>query len=357
MDGYKIFLIDAGATIKDAMSKMDENGKRVLFVVSPDKQMVGVITDGDIRRWILNGGDINESIKLAYNAHPKFLYKDYDPAEVKRIMTLYNIESVPIIDEHDNIINVLFWDEVFEQKEKSKKKLGVPVVIMAGGKGSRLEPFTRILPKPLIPIGESTIVEIIMDNFFENGLSDFHLVLNYKGDMIKSYLKSIKMPFNLHFISEEEYGGTVRGLKLLPADFPNTFIVSNCDIVVDAEYDDLLNFHNEKGYDLTIVGSFQHYKIPYGILNFKEEGKLVNIEEKPEYNFVINTGVYVLEKHVLEHIPDDTPFDITDLVNRLIKRGKKVGMYPVSMDSYKDFGQWDEYKKNIDKLMLRMKND
>jgi NDP-sugar pyrophosphorylase family protein len=234
-----------------------------------------------------------------------------------------------------------------EPIKKLRKALNVPVVINAGGKGTRLEPFTKILPKPLIPVGDKPIIQAIMDRFFEFGFDTFYIILNYKGEMIKSYFDNVDLEYTIKYINEPDFLGTAGGLKYLPADFPEYFIFSNCDIIVGTDYASVIKTHLQSNSILTIIGSFQRYTIPYGVLKFSKDGFLDSISEKPEYDFTVNTGIYVLNTEVIDLIPKDKFFHITDLITMLVLSGNKIGVYPVSENSYLDIGQWDEYKKNI----------
>jgi hypothetical protein len=287
----KNILVREGITVKEALKRIDEAAKKILFVVNNREELLGALSDGDIRRHILKSGKLNDLIDTIYNKAPVCFQEPYSILDVKKKMLDLRIEVIPIIDENKRIIDILFWENIFHENEygrKDNKKLDIPLIIMAGGKGTRLDPFTKILPKPLIPIGDKPIIEIIMDRFSEFGIDDFYITINYKGEMIKSYFNSEESRYNIHYISESNSLGTAGSLKLLPRDIAETFIVSNCDIIVDANYYDVLKFHTSNNNSLTILGSIQHYVIPYGVLKFKEEGAVEEIIEKPEYDFTIN---------------------------------------------------------------------
>ncbi|MBN1405551.1 MAG: nucleotidyl transferase, partial [Candidatus Omnitrophica bacterium] len=180
----------------------------------------------------------------------------------------------------------------------------------------------------------------------------FYVTLNHKGEMVKVYFESTAKPYAINYIKENEYLGTAGSLKLLPNRIEDTFIVSNCDIIVNADYEDLLEFHRKNKNLLTVVGSIQHYKIPYGILHFEKHGRIKSIQEKPEFDFTVNTGVYVLSKEAVNFIPKNKHFDMTDLIGKLLKNNEKVGVYPISEKSYMDTGQWEEYKKHIEGFII-----
>jgi NDP-sugar pyrophosphorylase family protein len=215
-----------------------------------------------------------------------------------------------------------------------------------------MEPFTKILPKPLIPIGEKPIIEVIMDEFGCQGINRFFLTINYKGEMIKSYFDNEQHGYEIKYFIEEKQGGTAGSLKLLEKDIDDLFFVTNCDVIVKFDLSDVIHFHKEHESSLTVLSSIQHHKIPYGVVEYKRGGEIAQINEKPEFTFTVNTGVYLLNKKVLSNIPNDMCCDMTDLIKQLIKEGQKVLMYPVNENEYMDIGQWEEYRKNIRYLTM-----
>jgi dTDP-glucose pyrophosphorylase len=342
--------IGTESTIKGALKKIDETARKILIVVGGGNRLLGTLTDGDIRRLILKGAGLDEPIAKVYNPNPIYLIEPWDLNAVRELMISKKIEAVPVVNKEMEMVEILFWSDVFKNQPlgPTKEKIGIPLVIMAGGRGTRLDPFTRILPKPLIPIGEKPIIEIIIEKFAAFGVDTVYITVNYKGEMIKSYFDyQENLPVSLHYIFEKEYLGTAGSLRFLPEGMPKTFILSNCDVIVNTDYHDLLTHHRKNRHALTIVGSIQHYKIPYGIISFNSGGVVDAIIEKPEYDFTVNTGLYVLETEVLKLIPEGKTFHITDLIGRILKEKEKVGVYPVSERSYIDLGQWEEYKKAI----------
>ena len=350
---WKSLLARENITVKEALKKMDAGAQRILFIVNKEGVLRGVITDGDIRRHILSEGKLTDSIAQVYNPHPVSFPEHYSQKALKKTMIDNRIEVIPLINEKKQIVDTVCWTDIFTNKETiSKNQIGIPVVIMAGGKGDRLDPFTRILPKPLIPIGEKPIIELIIDSFRSVGVQDFYVTLNYKGEMVKTFFDSFDKKYRITYTWEREALGTAGSLRLLPPTIADTFLISNCDIIVHADYSDLLAFHIRNKNILTVVGSIQHHRIPYGIIHFKNKGKIKNIQEKPEFDFTVNTGVYLASKRILEVIPPESNFDMTDLINRLLKKKENVGIYPVSQKSYIDIGQWEDYKKTIERFNI-----
>lgn len=339
-------------SIKEALKKISEVAWRALFVCDENGTLIGSLSDGDIRRRILQKGDFQESIEFCFNRNPNFIVAGGNVAEeARKIMVEKTIDVLPVVDKQKRIVDVLHWKEMLKERAISRKGLDIPIVIMAGGRGERLDPFTKILPKPLIPIGEKPMIEIIIDKFRQHGANHFYFTLNYKGEMIKTYFDSIEKDYRIDYIWEKDFLGTAGSLRLLPADLGDTFIVSNCDIIVDLDFEDLIRLHRKNSNILTVVGSIQHYRIPYGIIQFEKEGKIKEIQEKPEFVFTVNAGVYVLSKAALSHIPENRRLDMTDFIKSLLGKRESVGVYPVGQKSYIDIGQWEEYKKHTEKLI------
>lgn len=350
MEKLKKILINPQANIKQALKQMDSAAERILLVADNKNLLLGTITDGDIRRWILKGESLNERVSKIMKRDPVFLYVGYSKKEAKDLMVSKVIECIPVVNKDRCIISAVWWLDLFENSFKKHQEINAPVVIMAGGEGSRLAPFTNVLPKPLIPLREKPILELIIDRFFEFGCKNFYLSLNYKANLIKAYFNDFKHDYNLNYIHEDKPLGTVGGLQLLKKIIKETFFLSNCDILIDADYSDIFKFHKENKNKLTVVVSMKHFLIPYGICNIKNGGILSEIREKPEYDFLVNTGLYLLEQDILNDIPKNRCYHATDLINNYIKKDEKIGVYPVSERSWIDIGQLQELKNTLQRF-------
>lgn len=346
-------LVFEGMTIKDAMKRMDVAAEGILFVVDTDRRLLGCLTDGDIRRSILAGRSLADSIDETYNKNP-FVVEDgtFAAREIATVFLERKIKAVPVVDQDRRTVGYIKSEELLGDQEpvRQRRPIDVPVVIMAGGKGTRLAPFTNVLPKPLIPIGEKTILELIIDEFRRSGANEYYLTINYRGEMIKAYFDCIPHDYVLHYVKEQEFCGTAGSLSLLPEGFAETFIVSNSDIIVKADFADVLEFHKKSKAMLTMVSSIQHHKIPYGVVSFGDGGLVTSLEEKPEISFSINTGVYVLDSACLRYIPRGEVFHMTHLMERLMADGQRVLTYPVNENEYIDVGQWNEYLSTVNKM-------
>lgn len=224
---------------------------------------------------------------------------------------------------------------------------------MAGGKGTRLYPYTKILPKPLIPIGDIPIIEHIINRFRDYGVSDFFIPVNYKKGMIKSYFADLLPDYSITYIEEEKPLGTAGSLKLINEKFKNPTIVTNCDILIEADYSDIYNHHIKSGNKLTIVSALKKIVIPYGVIKTGNQGNIESIDEKPCLSYFVNTGMYVLESELFSLIPDNTFFHMTDLVNKLLKENIKLGIYPIGEDAFLDMGELEEMRRMEKKLMVK----
>jgi NDP-sugar pyrophosphorylase family protein len=256
-------------------------------------------------------------------------------------------EFMPVVDDERNIVDIIFWEDIFTEQDKFKEKLNLPVVIMAGGKGTRMQPLTHIIPKPLIPLDDKTIVEHIIDHFKKIGCKDFYMSVNYKAKNIRDYFAELEKDYNISFFEEAKPLGTAGSLHLLNGKIDKPFFISNCDILIEEDYREIYKYHKEYNNELTIVGAFRHYPIPYGTLETCEEGQLLSITEKPELSFLINSGMYILEPHLIAEIPQNKFFHITDLIKKIKERNGRVGVFPVSEKSWVDLGEWDKYLERI----------
>lgn len=334
-------------TIIEALKKMDTEKVKSLVVFDSDK-FEGLLTIGDIQRAILKGVELTSPIYSILDKNKIYASTDETLETIKKKMSRLRAECMPILDNEGNLVDVYFWKDLFGEKEqKITESINLPVVIMAGGKGTRLAPLTNVYPKPLIPIGEKTIVETIMDKFVAHNCHDFYMSVNYKADSIKNYFDFINNPeYNIHYFQEDKPLGTAGSLRLLKDKINSTFFVSNCDILIEEDYSEILNYHRSNNNELTVVAVVKTLSIPYGTIITGENGILESIEEKPTLSFKINTGLYILEPSLLNDIPDEF-YHITHLMETLKTQGRRVGVYPISQNDWKDMGEWNEYLRMI----------
>ena len=331
-------------SVAKALKKLEIAKHKCLILVDKKKKFVGTLTDGDLRRAILKGAKFNDKIKKFIFTNSQFLRKNnFTKSNVDKIFNNKKLAilALPILNDSDQVIKVVYPNQ--KSNLSLNKKYNISTVIMAGGKGQRLEPFTSILPKPLVPINGKTLLEQIMSHFKSYNFKRFIISINYKKEIIKAYFKENKN-FRISFIEEKKMMGTAGSLKLISNRVSSDFFLTNCDVMVDVNYNDLIDFHKKNNYDLTVVASKKNFKIPYGVCQIDQEMMLKNIVEKPNYEFFVNTGLYVFKKRILTLLPTKPYLDMNELIKILIKNKKKIGAYPISDKSWIDTGQWDEYK-------------
>ena len=350
MDLHKL-LVKTSSSIREAIKIMDKAGVGVAFVVNSEQEVEGLVTDGDFRRAVLKGINLEDNISLIANREFISLAENESEKEIINAFLKNRIDRLPVLSEGK--LHKLYLREEFNLKGKvvlPEENLNIPVVIMAGGKGTRMAPFTHILPKPLIPIGERSMLEVIMDEYGKFGLNNFYLSINYKGNLIKAYFDDLDHSYKLSYIREDKYLGTAGALRLLDVEASTPVFVTNCDIIIKDNYLNILEFHKTGKYDLTLVAAMFHQQIPYGVCKLKEGGELDKLSEKPEYDYLVNSGMYILNSSVLKLIPENEFFHITHLMEEIKKSGGKIGVYPVSENSWIDIGRWEEYKQALNNL-------
>ena len=340
--------IGRDATIAQALRQLEAAGTKTLLVVDHDGTLIGTLTDGDVRRWILGAGGLDGSVDQACHREPYAVLEGHDREAAKRAMLEREIQCIPVVDPTGRVRGVLLWNELFagEAAEPEREPLGLPVVIMAGGAGTRMAPFTSVLPKPLIPVDGKTMLERIIDTFTAHGVDDFHVSVHYKSHLIKAFFEELAPAYQLRYLYEREPLGTAGALSGLVGQVDGDLVVTNCDVIVRADFHELVRQHRERGNDATLVVSLKNYRIPYGVCDI-ENGELLDIREKPEFDLLVNTGLYVLRSSVLELIPKGRHFHITDLIAAVQQNGGRVGVFPISDTAWIDTGEWAEYRAAV----------
>lgn len=350
MEGkYAHIMLESTSTILQALKRMDQEKCKLLIVVDNSNNFFGMLSIGDIQRAIIANKDLSLHISEILRPDVKVAHIGDNIQKIKDRMLLKRNEFMPIIDDNRNITDIIFWKDIFTAgKSKKQQLINLPVVIMAGGKGSRLQPLTNVLPKPLIPIGSQTMLEDIMDRFVTCGCHQFYFSVNYKAEFIKLYFDSLSSKhYDIEYFKEDFPLGTAGSLHLIKDKISTTFFVSNCDIIIDDDYANILKYHRDNKNEITCVAAVKSYTMPYGSFKTRVDGVLESITERPEYIFKINTGLYILEPHLLNEIPVNKFYHITELIEKLCKEDRRVGVYPVSEGSWTDIGNWNEYMNYI----------
>ena len=333
------------ATVLEALRKLDETGQRILFI-APEGRLQAALTDGDIRKFFLRGGTPDQTVDRAANYHPLSL-PIAERGRAREVLQAHRIDALPILDKRGVITDIVF---AYKLDVDNRKRVDIPVVMMAGGLGTRLYPYTKILPKPLIPVGEQPIAELIIDRFRDFGCHDFTMIVNYKRGMIKSYFTDLEKDYTVHFADEDVFMGTGGGLCLLKGKTQSPFFFTNCDTLLDVDFGDIYEYHKKHGNLVTMICAFKHYTVPYGVVELGQDGGIAAMREKPELDFLTNTGVYVVEPRVVEEMRDGEVIGFPDVIERYRAAGEKVGVYPIGENSWMDMGQLEELEKMRRKL-------
>ncbi|MEG1875967.1 MAG: sugar phosphate nucleotidyltransferase [Lachnospiraceae bacterium] len=341
------YVVTENTAIIDVMKKIDKNASGNIFICK-EGILLASVTDGDIRRSILQDIDKHDPISKIANYKPLSL-NIRESRRANEVMRANVITALPIVDHTNRMVNIKF---LLKNPVIEMNQIDIPVVIMAGGKGTRLRPYTDILPKPLIPIGDKTITEHIMEHFEHSGCHRFHMIVNYKKNFIKSYFADSEVPRTIDFLEEEAYLGTGGGLFLLQGIVNETFFLTNCDVLIEAEYPKILQHHQEQHNLITIVCAKKQVVVPYGTVDIDTEGYAKNFTEKPSFTCYTSTGMYVIEPQFLAKIKPNTALPITDMIQDCLKAGEKVGTYLVDEEDWMDMGQLEELEKMKEKMKL-----
>ncbi len=336
-------IISDSISILEALKIMDSTEFRSFLVLDENKTFKGILSIGDIQRALIKNHSFSTIISEVLRPDPLVADPSTSFSEIRKTMITHRMEFIPVINKNHEVESVYFWEDLFETGTLMPVgQFDLPVIVMAGGQGTRLRPLTHVLPKPLIPIGKKTIIEEIFERFSRHGCQTFFVSLNYKADLIEYYLGQLHLPYDLTFFKEDRPMGTAGSLSLLKGKINETFFVNNCDILIEQDYSEILDYHRTNGNELTLVAALKHFPIPYGTVEAGDNGCLIRLVEKPELTFRINSGMYILEPHLLAEIPENCSTDITQLIDRIVERGGKIGVFPVSEGSWKDIGTWND---------------
>lgn len=335
---YLDYCIDISLTVRAAMKTIDMTEPKIVFITEGSK-LVASLTDGDVRRYLLMGGALSD---LAIKAGNKDTLCASNEIEASNLYHQKNYIAIPIINAERKILDIYIGEK---SRTIRLKNINIPIVINAGGKGTRLEPYTKILPKPLIPIGEMPIIEHIMQRFIEYGCNQFSLIVNYKKELMKAYFTDCEQKYNISWYNEERPLGTGGGLCYLKGKIKTTFFFTNCDNLLLSNYESMLRFHRENHNVITMICAYKNFTIPYGVIEMGLNGSIESMKEKPELSFLVNTGIYIVEPEVLEDIEDDISIGFPDIIENERVRGRKVAIYPVSENDWLDMGQLSELEK------------
>lgn len=336
----------------DTIQIMYENQLPIIICENKKHKITGIFTEGDFRKAIYKGLDLKKPISKIMNRNFKFLKENYNLKDLENIFAKKNTVYVPVIKK-GKVIKIVSRNNIFfTNKKKNKKLYKNPVVIIAGGKGTRLRPFTNILPKPLIPIKNKSALELVIENFLKYGANKIELTLGDKGKMIEAYLSNNLLPVSINYYYEKKPLGSAGSLGHFKNKFKKSFFVTNCDVVINADYGQIMEYHLKNKDALTIVGTLENFKVPYGVCKIDNKGRLLSFVEKPSYHNLASTGFYVFSAQVLKLIKKNKFLDMNELINNVLKKNLKISVYPIAKNNWYDLGQWQEYYNNSLKIKL-----
>jgi len=334
--------LSINSTIKDAMKAIDVGAMKIALVVDDDDKLLGVLTDGDIRRALLNEFVFDSTIESIIQKNPLVCYINDSKEDILAKTVGKKIYHIPVLDLNERVVGIEDIDSLLESKAKKNR-----VVLMVGGLGSRLRPLTEDTPKPMLSVGNKPILETIINNFRQYGFRDIILSVNYKADIVKEYFgDGEKFGVKIEYVHEEKRMGTAGALSLMQDKFKHPFFVMNGDLLTNVNFEHFLSFHNENASIATMGVREYEYQIPYGVIN-QEAGKILSIIEKPKQQYYVNAGIYILSPSVLEIIPKDIFYDMPTFFEDLIQEGKTPISFPVH-EYWLDIGQMKELEKARD---------
>lgn len=340
-------LLSPEKSIRDALKVIDAEALRIALVVTPERKLLGTVTDGDIRRGLLRNLKMEDTVQLVMNKNPTVASPDVSRKKLLKIMDELSVLSIPILNGE-----YLVGLETFHNTSE-KATYENPVFLMAGGFGTRLKPLTDSCPKPLLKVGDKPILETTLNNFISHGFKNFYISTHYMPEMIMNHFgDGNKWGVNISYVHEDEPLGTGGALGLLPKDIPQLpLLMMNGDVLTNIDYQNLLKFHNEGNADATMCVREYQYQIPYGVVT-GQGNKIIEMVEKPVQHYYVNAGIYVISSELYNSVEKNKKIDMPTLLDEKIKDSGEVLMFPIH-EYWLDIGRMDDFKKaQIDILKL-----
>lgn len=339
-------IVTKETSIFDILVKLETLVPKIVYVCDNNKKVLGSITDGDIRRYALKNNGINGKAEDCMHS-PCFTCTSFKQG--LQLMDTYKIMNIPLVNNNGILIEIIERNSKSNVERIKPEFENVKIVMMAGGKGERLQPYTSVLPKPLIPISGIPIAERILLKYKESNLKHYIMSLNYKKNLIKTYFDDSMSDCNFVYVEENEPLGTGGSLRLMEEYLSDIFIVINCDMLIDINLNDLLDYHINNNAQLTMISAKKQVQIPYGVLNVNGN-EIVSLDEKPTIEMLINTGMYVVNRSAIEYFPSTKTFHMTDLCESLIKNDQKVVTYTIDEEDCMDMGVISELNNMNEKV-------
>jgi len=334
------FFVSPETKISEALACLDKTGVGIVLVVDESRHLLGTLVDGDIRRGLLRNIGLEELVSRVMNKNPVVSNVQVSKQEITNLMKKRGIRHIPLLNDRGEVIEIFRMDDFFRDAVHDETR----VVIMAGGLGTRLRPLTKTKPKGLLPVGNNPLLESIVQDLARHGLRRIVLAVNYKAESIKRYFKDgKKWNVSIDYIQEEKRLGTAGPLKLLENRGDTPLLVMNGDLLTKIDYPHLLRFHRKEEFELTVGIKSADFKVPYGIVRLHGK-EILGVEEKPIQRFFVNAGIYVINPEMIDLIPKDGYFDMTELIQKAIDHNAKVGGFPLH-EYWLDIGSKKDYEK------------
>lgn len=336
---WKESVILPAASVKDVMQVMDKSSLQIAFVVDENNRLLGAVTDGDVRRSILRGGELLSPVESIMNRHPIVAQNGTARRTLLRLMQAQSIRVIPLLDQEKRLVGLAQMESLVYRPQRDNA-----VVLMAGGLGTRLRPLTDKIPKPLLKVGSKPILETILESFLDAGFHRFYFAVNYKSQMIEDYFgDGSRFGAEIQYLHENKRMGTAGALYFLPKLPKEPILVMNGDLLTKVDFGELLDYHIEQKAAATMAVREYNYQVPYGVIDFDGE-KIEAIREKPSYSFFVNAGIYALSPEAVARVDKEEFFDMPQLFNSLVEEGKKTTVYPVR-EYWLDIGRMDDFER------------
>ena len=336
-------------TITKALERLSKVKTKCLIVIDKKGIVIGTLTDGDIRRSLIESKDLNNQVGNICNKDFLFFKPQVSKSKIYETFQKTKTPLIPVLD-NKKIVKIFYIDEVLNDKKINFSNgilKNLEVAIMAGGRGQRLNPFSELLPKPLIPINGKPVIDHLIEKFLDIGVKKIYVTINYKKNIIKSYLQDQFKSSKINYLEEKKPLGTASSLNLIKQNKSKNLLVINCDTILNINFDKFLDYHINQKNDFTLVAAFKRIVVPYGICEINKKQNLKNIVEKPSSNNLVVVGAYCFKNNLIKHIPKRKIFDMNDFIRKLLSKKYKVGIYPISDLDWQDIGEWPEYYKTI----------
>ena len=331
--------LSVNSTIKDALQTINNGGLQIAIVVDENDSLVGTVTDGDIRRGLLNGLDLNSNINLIVHKSPSIANVGDTKESILKIALAKKLHKIPLIDELGKLVGIEDIEDIIKPVSKTNK-----VILMVGGLGTRLRPLTQDTPKPMLKVGNKPILQTIVEKFAEYGFVNITMCVNFNADIIKNYFGDGKeFGVNIDYILEQKRMGTAGALSLLKERPSEPFFVMNGDLLTNVNFEHIFNYHTLNKATATMCVREYDYEVPYGVVKMNDN-KIVEISEKPVQKFFVSAGIYMLSPEILDLIPQNEFYDMPTLFEKAISKGKNVISFPIH-EYWIDIGRLEEYQK------------